>query len=56
MMRRLWVFVCLSDFNQYCTKPPKPISVKLGGKVKHGPRKNPLHIGVDPSRTANPQI
>lgn len=35
---------------QGCAKPTDPSSMKLGGMVYHGPRKNSLHFGVDQSR------
>ena len=33
-----------------------PIFMKLGGRVKHEPRENPLNLGVDPNHGVDTQI
>lgn len=49
-------FVSLSDSKQDCTKTTGLIFMKLGGKVHHGPRKNPKFFGVAPSHVAARRI
>lgn len=41
------VYVCLSDFKQDCAKPTTQMSMKLGERVKHQPKKNPLKFEAD---------
>ena len=41
------LFVCLFVCQQIYAKTDRPIVMKLGGEVEHGPRKNPFHFVVD---------
>ena len=51
---RAWVIwfllfdaVCVSVCQQDYGKTSQMIFMKLGGRMQHGPRKNPLHFGAD---------
>lgn len=37
----------LPDFKQDCAKPPTSISMKIGGRLEHGSRKNATRFGTD---------
>lgn len=49
-------FVGWSASKQDCAKPTDPSDMKLGARVQHGPRKNPINFGEEVSHInqANP--
>ena len=50
----LLLFVCLS-VNRITQKLPGQFFMTPGGRVVHGPRKNPEHFGADWAQRLNPQ-
>ena len=40
-------FAFIKGVTQDCRITTGQISLKIGGRVKHGPRKNPFHFGLD---------
>lgn len=48
--------VCQPVIHQDYSKTTKPISMKMYGDMRHGPRKNPFNLGVDPDKWADPGI
>lgn len=47
---------CSYDSKKDFAKTTCPIFMKIGGKVKHRPRKKPMNFGADPTHRATRRI